>query len=87
MYAYKETLTLENPQQLNLSRPLPFLKGKTVEVLVLVDDDNDEIISDETNAILQDKGLMEQITLSAQTYQQHSGYHVSPEEINEILSV
>ncbi|MDD5272709.1 MAG: hypothetical protein PHU14_08330 [Methylovulum sp.] len=87
MYAYKETLTLENPQQLNLSRPLPFLRGKTVEVLVLVDDDNDDIISDETDAVLQDKSLMEQIALSAQTYQQHGGYQVSPEEINEILSI
>jgi ribosomal protein L1 len=86
MYAYKEILTLENPQQLNLSQPLPFLKGKTVEVLVIVEDDTDEIIADETDYILQNAGLMEQIALSAQTHQQHSGYQATPKEINEILS-
>ncbi len=36
MYAYKEILTLENPQQLNLSKPLPFLKGKKLKCLLLL---------------------------------------------------
>jgi hypothetical protein len=40
MYAYKEIVTLETPQQLNLKTPLPFLKGKKVEVLIIVEDDN-----------------------------------------------
>jgi hypothetical protein len=37
MYAYKEILTLDNPQQINLSQPLPFLKGKKVEILIIVE--------------------------------------------------
>lgn len=70
MYAYKEILTLENPQQLNLKTPLPFLKGKKVEVLIIVEDDSDEIKSEESDYILQNKDLMQQIALSIQTYQQ-----------------
>jgi hypothetical protein len=42
MYAYKEILTLDDPQHLTLSKPLPFLKGKKVEVLVIVEEDNEE---------------------------------------------
>ncbi len=33
----KEILTLDNPQQINLSQPLPFLKGKKVEILIIVE--------------------------------------------------
>ena len=42
MFAYKEIITLDNPQQLNLKTPLPFLKGKKVEILIIVEDDIDE---------------------------------------------
>ncbi|MDP2903799.1 MAG: hypothetical protein Q8N96_11965 [Methylovulum sp.] len=87
MYAYKEILTLENPQQLNLSNPLPFLKGKKVEVLIIVEDDSDEINTDETDYILQNKGLMQQIALSTQTRQQHAGYQPTPKELNAILGI
>ena len=69
MYAYKEILTLDNPQQINLSQPLPFLKGKKVEILIIVEDDIDE-----TDYILQNKVLMQQIALSQQTHQQQTGY-------------
>lgn len=87
MYAYKEIVTLENPQQLNLSQPLPFLKGKKVEVLIIVEDDFDEIDSQETSYVLQNKDLMEQITLSQQTHQQRSGYQPTAEELNEIVGI
>ncbi|MDD1617392.1 MAG: hypothetical protein CG439_2524 [Methylococcaceae bacterium NSP1-2] len=87
MYAYKEILTLENPQQLNLKTPLPFLKGKKVEVLIIVEDDSDEIKSEESDYILQNKDLMQQIALSIQTHQQNAGYQPSPEELNAILSI
>lgn len=87
MYAYKEILTLDNPQQLNLSQPLPFMKGKKVEVLVIVEDDSDEITTDETNYILQNQALMQQIHLSSKTHQQQCGYKPSPEEINAIFGV
>ncbi|MGR8935767.1 MAG: hypothetical protein ACU837_15505 [Gammaproteobacteria bacterium] len=69
MYAYKEILTPEDPQQLNLSKPLPFLKGKKVEVLIIVEDGSDEIKEDETDYVLQNKELMQQIALSRQTHQ------------------
>ena len=74
MYAYKEIITLENPQQLNLKTPLPFLKGKKVEVLIIVEDDSDEIKSEESYYILQNKDLIQQITLSTQTHQQRGGF-------------
>jgi hypothetical protein len=67
MYAYKETMTLDNPQQLNLKVPLPFLKGKQVEVLIIVEED-------ETDYVSQNKALMQQIELSIQTHQQRGGY-------------
>lgn len=73
MYAYKEILTLENPQQLNLKTPLPFLKGKKVKVLIIVEDDSDEIKNEESCYILQNKDLMQQIALSIQTHQQRGG--------------
>ena len=76
MYAYKEILTLENPQQLNLSKPLPFLKGKKIEVLIIVEDDTDEMIAEETDHILQYDELMRQIALFRQTYQQNSRENV-----------
>jgi antitoxin YefM len=87
MYAYKEILTLENPQQINLSQPLPFLKGKKVEVLIIVEDDFDEIESEETHYILQNQTLMQQIALSQQTHRQHTGYQPTTEELNEIVDI
>jgi antitoxin YefM len=85
MYAYKEILTLDNPQQLNLSQPLPFLKGKKVEVLIIVEDE--ETQTDETTYILQNKNLMNQIALSEQTHRQQTGYQPSAEELNEIVGI
>ena len=87
MYAYKEILTLDNPQQLTLSKPLPFLTGKKVEVLIIVEDDSDEINTEETDYILQNNELMEQIGLSEQTHQQKSGYQPTAEELDAILSI
>ena len=84
MYAYKEIITLENPQQLNLSRPLPFLKGKKVEVLIIVEDDSDEI---KTDTILQNQDLMQQIALFAQSHQQRTGYQPTSEELDAILGI
>lgn len=82
MYAYKEILTLDNPQQLNLKVPLPFLKGKKVEVLIIVEDDVDE-----TDCVLQNSDLMQQIELSTQTHEKNAGYQPTDEELNALLSV
>lgn len=80
MYAYKETLTLDNPQQLNLKSPLPFLKGKKVEVLIIVEED-------ETDYVSQNHALMQQIESSKKTHQERTGYLPTDEEMNAILSV
>ncbi len=80
MYAYKETLTLDNPQQLNLKSPLPFLKGKKVEVLIIVEED-------ETDYVSQNHALMQQIELSKKTHQERTGYTPTDEQMNAILSV
>ena len=80
MFAYKETLTLDNPQQLNLKIPLPFLKGKKVEVLIIVEED-------ETDYIYQNETLMEQIESSTHTHQQRTGYKPTDEEMNALLSL
>ena len=84
MFAYKEIITLDNPQQLNLKIPLPFLKGKRVEVLVIVEDEAEE---DETDYILNNKSIMQQITLSEKTHQQKTGYQPTEEELNAIFSI
>lgn len=87
MYVYKEMLTIENPQQLTLSNPLPFLKGKKVELLIIVEEDFDQLDASETDYILQNNDLMQQIALSQQTHQQQTGYQPTPEELNAIISV
>ena len=80
MYAYKEILTLDDPQQLNLKTPLPFLKGKKVEVLIIVEED-------ETDYISQNAELMQQIESSMQTHKQRAGYKPTDEEMNALLSI
>lgn len=82
MYAYKEMLTLENPQHIRLSQPLPFLKGKKVEILIIVENEDDE-----TDYILQNQLLMHQITSSQETHQQRTGYQPTAEELNEIAGI
>ncbi len=43
MYAYREMLTLTDPQTLHLKQPLPFGKGQRVEVVVLISNENEEL--------------------------------------------
>ena len=43
MYAYKEMITIEDPQRLVLKQPLPLRKGQRVEVLIVAEIDEDEI--------------------------------------------
>jgi len=42
---------------------------------------------DETLFVLQNTDLMEQVSRSMATHEQHQGYQPSKEELNEILSV
>lgn len=43
MYAYKEIITVDNLQQLTLSKPLNLPIGKKVEVLVIAEDDGESL--------------------------------------------
>lgn len=43
MLAYKETITLDDLQRLQLAKPLPLRKGQRVEVLILVADEDPEL--------------------------------------------
>ena len=59
---------------------LPFLKGKKVEVLIIVEED-------ETDYVSQNNALMQQIELSKKTHQERTGYKPTDEQMNAILSV
>lgn len=43
MYAYKETVTIDDPQRIVLKQPLPLRKGQRVEVLVVAESDDAEL--------------------------------------------
>lgn len=39
MYAYKEVVTIDDPQGLVLNKPLPLRKGHRVEVFIIAEND------------------------------------------------
>lgn len=43
MYAYKETVTIDDPQRLVLKQPLPLRKGQRVEVLIVAKGEDVEL--------------------------------------------
>jgi len=43
MHAYKETVTIDDPQHLVLKQPLPLLKGQRVEVLIVAEGEDVEL--------------------------------------------
>ena len=43
MYAYKEIVTIDDPQRLVLKEPLPLRKGQRVEVLIVAEGDDAEL--------------------------------------------
>ena len=43
MYAYKETVTIDDPQRLVLKQPLPLRKGQRVEVLIVPEGEDVEL--------------------------------------------
>jgi hypothetical protein len=56
---------------------LPFLKGKKVEVLIIVEED-------ETDYVSQNYALMQQIELSKKTHQERIGYTPTDEQVTPI---
>ncbi len=43
MHAYRETLTIDDPQHLVLKQPLPLLKGQRVDVLIVAEGEDLEL--------------------------------------------
>lgn len=43
MQAYKEIVTIDDPQRLVLRRPLPLRKGQRVQVFIVAEGDGDEL--------------------------------------------
>ena len=43
MYAYKEIVTIDDPQRLVLKEPLPLRKGQRVEVLIVAEEEDAEL--------------------------------------------
>jgi hypothetical protein len=43
MYAYKEIVTIDDPQRLVLKEPLPLRKGQRVEVLIVAEGEDAEL--------------------------------------------
>nr|VFJ75695.1 MAG: hypothetical protein BECKFW1821C_GA0114237_10857 [Candidatus Kentron sp. FW] len=58
MYAYREMLTLTDPQVLHLKQPLPLGKGQRVEVVILTTDEQD-IELENIRAGLEARGVTE----------------------------
>jgi len=58
MYAYREVLTLTDPQVLHLKQALPLNKGRRVEVVVLLADEQDTEL-DSIRAEMQARGVTE----------------------------
>ncbi len=63
MYAYKEVITVDNLQQLTLSKPLPLPIGKKVEVLVLAEDDSEGL--EDTRDFIKQQGIAESMVEEA----------------------
>ena len=57
MYAYKEIITVDNLQQLTLSKPLNLPIGKKVEVLVIAEDDGESL--DDIRALIKQQAITE----------------------------
>lgn len=52
MFAYKEVTVVDDPQRIDLSRPLPLRKGQKIEILIIAENEDDalEQIRDEIAA-------------------------------------
>lgn len=63
MYAYKEIITVDNLQQLTLSKPLQLPLGKKVEVLVIAEDDSENL--DDIRNYIKQQGITESMVAEA----------------------
>ena len=63
MYAYKEIITVDNLQQLTLSKPLKLPIGKKVEVLVIAEDDSESL--EDIRDFIKQQGINESMVKDA----------------------
>ena len=63
MYAYKEIITVDNLQQLTLSKPLQLPIGKKVEVLVIAEDDGESL--EDIRDFIKQQGITESMVEEA----------------------
>jgi hypothetical protein len=63
MYAYKEIITVDNLQQLTLSKPLKLPIGKKVEVFVIAQDDGESL--EDIRDFIKQKGITETMVKEA----------------------
>ena len=63
MYAYKEIITVDNLQQLTLSKPLKLPIGKKVEVLVIAEDDGESL--EDIRGFIKQQGITESMVKDA----------------------
>jgi TusA-related sulfurtransferase len=63
MYAYKEIITVDNLQQLTLSKPLKLPIGKKVEVLVIAEDDGESL--EDIRDFIKQQGIAESMVKDA----------------------
>ncbi len=43
MFAYKEIITVDDPQNIKLGKPLPLSKGRKIEVLIIAQEQDEEL--------------------------------------------
>lgn len=43
MFAYKEITVVDDPQRINLSRPLSLPKGQKIEILIIAENDDNAL--------------------------------------------
>ena len=55
MYAYKEIITLDDPQNITLNKPLKLAIGKKIELIIIAEDDTDEL--NEIRSQIQQQGI------------------------------
>ena len=63
MYAYKEIITVDNLQQLTLSKPLKLPIGKKVEVLIIAEDDGESL--EDIRDFIKQQGITESMVKDA----------------------
>ncbi|MGR8981444.1 MAG: hypothetical protein ACU84H_15325 [Gammaproteobacteria bacterium] len=63
MFAYKEIITVDDPQHITLGKPLPLPKGKKIEVLIIAEEQDDDL--ETVRDYLEQQGITESMVAEA----------------------